>query len=198
MKGHHPKFLFPFGNFYGQARIQAPQQPQFYRQYQHPAQPMATQPPTQKEGKRSPTIYIAISVIVILIIARTIFILWTPSSDEEGGDLEIKSVYHEPLSPGTDDTVDFYAEIVNCPSSYEIIYNIEVYNGSRLAMSGRGNMYKAWGSKNLWQNSELFTSTGFDSDREVRFWVEIYDEDWDMDIEQTPVLTSEIDSFIIS
>lgn len=188
-------FVCPFCNFYGQVSLQAPQQP---GQYQQSAQPVTVPPPTKKEGKKSPIIYIAIIVIVFLVLAIAIFILQSPSSDEEGGPLEIKRVYHSPLTPGTDDVVDFYAEIVNVPSSYEVIYNIEVYNGSSLTMSAHGNMYEAWGSKNLWQTAQLFTSTGFDSGKEVRFWVEIYNVNWNPDTDQTPVLISETDSFIIS
>lgn len=188
-------FTCPFCNFYGRVSFQAPQQPP---QYQQPMQPIATQPPIQKEGKKSPAIIIGVIVIVaIIIMAGVIYVLFLGAEEDEG-ELEIKRVYHEPLSPGTDDQVDFYAEIVNCPSSYEVIYNVEVYNGSHLTSHGSGNMYKVLGSKNLWRHSELFTSTGFDTGKEVRFYVEIFDEDWDPDLEQTPVMTSETDSLIIS
>ncbi|UCG68861.1 MAG: hypothetical protein JSV09_13875 [Thermoplasmata archaeon] len=188
--GQTQGFVCPFCNFHGQISLQAPQQQ---------AYPRATPPPAQKKAKRSPTTYIVIVVIIFFLLISVILILRTPSSDEEeGGLLEIKRVYHEPLSPGTDDSVNYYAEIVNVPSSYEVVYNIEVYNGSSRTMSARGNMYKAWGSKNTWQTSQLFTSTGFDSGKEVRFWVEIYNVNWEPDTDQTPLLTSETDSFIIS
>jgi hypothetical protein len=201
-------FTCPFCNFYGRISPQAPQQPpqyqqpqQYPQQYQQPTQPtlpIPTQSPIQKEGKKSPAVIIGIIVIVaVIIIAGVLYVLLTGEEDE-GGELEIKRVYHEPLSPGTDDQVDFYAEIVNCPSSYDVVYNVEVYNGSQLTSYGEGTMYKASGSKNLWRHSELFTSTGFDTGKEVKFYVEIFDVDWDPELEQTPIMTSEIDSLIIS
>lgn len=201
----------PFCNFIGQAKFQAPpqyqqppqqviqfqQQPQQEIQYQQQAQPMAAQQTTQKKSKKSLGILLAVIVVVILVVAGTFYISSTPSSEEENGELKIKRVFHEPSSPGTDDQVDFYAEIVNCPSSYEVEYNVEVYNEGVLNVHTQGDMYKATGSKNLWQHAELFTSTGFDSGKEVRFYVEIFDSESEPSSDPTPIMTSETDSFII-
>jgi hypothetical protein len=86
---------------------------------------------------------------------------------------------------------------VNLPSTYEVEYNVEVYYEGVLGSYGEGDMYKVMGSKNLWGHSELFTSTGFDSGDEVRFYVEIFDGEEEPSPNPTPVMTSEIDSFII-
>jgi hypothetical protein len=181
-----------------QPEIQFQQQPQPEIQFQQQAQPMAAQPPTQKKSKKSLGILLAVIVVVILVVAGAFYISSTPSSEEENGELEIKRVFHEPQSPGTDDQVDFYAEIVNCPSSYEVEYNVEVYNEGVLGSISEGDMYKATGSEDLWQHAELFTSTGFDSGKEVRFYVEIFDGDSEPSSDPTPIMTSETDSFIIS
>jgi hypothetical protein len=153
------------------------------------------QSPTQKTPKKSLAILIAV-IVVMLIVAGTFFIFSTPSSNDEGGELEIIRVYHSPSSPGTDDDVDFFAEIVNCPSSYDIEYNVEVYNGSALNSHSQGKMYKAYGRKNTWQHAERFTSTGFNTGKEVRFYVEIFDTPQGPD-DRTPIMTSETDVFII-
>jgi hypothetical protein len=58
-------------------------------------------------------------------------------------------------------------------------------------------MFKATGFKNLWRHAELFTSTGFDSGDEVRFYVEIFDSEEEPSPDPTPIMTSETDSFII-
>jgi hypothetical protein len=180
-----------------QQEIQFQQQPQTEIQFQQQAPPMAAQPPTQKKSKKYLGILLAVIVVVIIVVAGAFYMSSTPSSEEENGELEIKRVFHEPQSPGTDDQVDFYAEIVNCPSTYEVEYNVEVYNEGVLGSYGEGDMYKVMGSKNLWGHAELFTSTGFDTGKEVRFYVEIFDGEEEPSSDPTPIMTSDIDSFII-
>jgi hypothetical protein len=158
---------------------------------------MAAPPPVQKKTKKPIGILLAVIVIVIIVVAGMLYISSTPSSEEENGELVIKRVFHEPESPDTDDQVDFYAEIVNLPSTYEVEYNVEVYNEGVLGSYGEGGMYKVMGSKNLWRHSELFTSTGFDTGKEVRFYVEIFDGEEEPSSDPTPVMTSDVDSFII-
>jgi hypothetical protein len=158
---------------------------------------MAAQSPAQKKSKKSLGILLAVIVVVIIIVAGAFYISSTPSSEEENGEFRIIRVFHEPESPGTDDSVDFYAEIVNCPSTYEVEYNVEVYYEGALHVHPQGTMYKARVSKNLWQHAELFTSTGFDTGDEVRFYVEIFDGEEEPSPDPTPVMTSDIDSFII-
>ena len=147
---------------------------------------------------RSKSVVIAVVIVLILIIASFIFIFALSPGDEDG-ELEIIRVYHEPSSPGTDDIVDFFVEIANCPSSkYEVVYHVDVYNGSTLTSYGSGNMYTVFGSKDTWGHSEDLTSTGFNSGYEIRFWVEVFDKNRGPGEDLTPLLTSETDSFFIS
>ena len=186
--GEGQGFTCPFCNFSGKLRIQ---------QTQTLGQPVSTQTiPMAKERKSYSTIIIA--VVVIILFSSAFVIIFDPFAEEEG-EPEIIRVYHDPPSPGTDDTVYFYAEITNCPASlYDVIYHVEVYNGSIFSSSSGGGMYKSGGLKDHWTHAEMFTSTGFNSGYEVRFWVEVFDKNRGADDEFGPILTSEIDSFIIS
>ncbi len=182
----------PFCNFQGYIKTQALGQP---------TQPTTAYiPPSSKRTKNYLIPILAIVFIIILILAGTFYFLGDDSSpkEQEGGEMEIIRVWHEPDFPDTDDEVHFYAEIVNCPSSYDILFNISVYEGDSLKMYMKGWMQKKSGD--IYERIEDFTDTSYDSGREVRFWVEIYDVEYIYleNRDTPPILTSETDIFIIS
>jgi hypothetical protein len=162
------------------------------------AQSVSPQPLPPKKASRVPYGIITIVLIVVILAAGLAYFLLGDSTSETKGELEIKDVYHEPLEPDTDDIVYYYIEIFNSTSSHHIVYKEEVYNGSRHISSGSGDLARGSSSKTLYSHSTFMTDYGYETGYEVQFWVEIYDENWDPESNQIPVLTSEVDSFIIS